>query len=144
MKPILAILFFVMAPFSMAEDRKLLFVDEDDSQRELMNYFLLPHVEVKTVSTGEQALKELELAEFTGIIITYDLKKQSRNGVQLAKMIHSKYPRLSIILKSSRDHDDIPELKGLASEKIKEEFGIVRFYSEREPMCRKTILSVLK
>jgi len=80
-------------------DFKALIVDDDDGFREVLTGYLESFgVTVRQASSGEEALVEIE--RDLPDVVFLDVYMPGMNGLQLMKIIKTKYPQLKVIVMS--------------------------------------------
>ena len=80
-------------------DKIILLVDDEPDHLELMHQFLKKEFDTKTASSGEEALRLLEVESFD-LVIT-NLMMPNISGFGLVTILKDRYPKLPVILVSA-------------------------------------------
>jgi len=97
----------------MARKQRIVFCIDDDQQHNEMleNYIRQRYpLEVKTFTSGEEALSKLDELKPSYMILDYYLDNKihnAKNGLEILKMVKEKYPDIYIIMLSGQEKIEI-------------------------------------
>ncbi len=127
-------------PLSSTAKRRVLIVDDEQNLTDLLRRCLArlgPGLDVQVANSGAQALNLLDDGQFDLLITDYQMPKI--NGLQLAKAVRQRYPRVKIILMTAFPS---PQVEGVV-DKLAVNYYLVKPFSSRdlrEIVCQLLIL----
>ncbi len=123
---------FSISSLSAPVKKKILIVDDNQLQRELLTVYLKKKHEIIAVRTHKEALQSLQARAFDMLILDYDYKYEKQNGFQFAEGLLPLYPNILILIRTSKKMEDVSEIKGLTNDQIFQKYRVLGLFPDRE------------
>jgi two-component system response regulator AtoC len=123
--------------------RSILIADDEESMRHLLSVFLRDHgYEVRAVSNGEDALKELAARDFD--LVLSDVRMPKMDGLTLLREVQRQHPHVTVIVMSAYGSHDaaLEAMKAGAYDYVSKPFKpdevllVLQKAAEREKLLR--------